>query len=102
MISSKKLSIVMAILAAIVLGVGTASANLIANGDFGAGDSGFTSAYQYFAEPGTPATSYGLGYHAPGPRPAYTMKGHTVSGLIPVSIMDLGPISEITLRVQGI
>ena len=54
----KKLTMVMAILAALALGVGTASANLITNGGFEAGNSGFTSTYLYFAEPGTPASGY--------------------------------------------
>jgi len=50
--------IVMGALAAFALGVGTASANLITNGDFEAGNTGFTSDYLYFAKPATPATKY--------------------------------------------
>lgn len=61
----KKLTIVMAILAALALVGGTASANLITNGDFSSGNTGFLSNYLYFAQPGSPATSYGPGY--PGP-----------------------------------
>lgn len=40
--------------------VGTASAGLITNGDFNAGNSGFDSDYLYFEKPGTPASSYGI------------------------------------------
>ena len=57
MIILKKLTIVMATLAALTLGAGTALANLITNGDFQSGNIGFTSAYDYFAQPGTPANS---------------------------------------------
>jgi hypothetical protein len=63
--SLKKLTIVMAILAALALGVGTAFAVPIPNGDFESGKTAFTSAYEYFAVPGSPANSYGPGY--PGP-----------------------------------
>ena len=45
----KKLTIVMSILAALALGVGTAFAIVITNGDFESGNTGFTSAYTYHA-----------------------------------------------------
>jgi hypothetical protein len=61
----KKITILMATLAALALAVGPAFANLITNGDFEAGNTGFSSAYLYFAKPATPANSYGPGY--PGP-----------------------------------
>jgi hypothetical protein len=55
----KKLTILMATLAALTLAVGPAFAlNLIANGDFELGNQDFTSAYQYFAKPATPASGY--------------------------------------------
>lgn len=50
--------IVMATLAAFAIGVGPASANLIVNGDFEAGNNGFSSDYLYFAKPAIPASSY--------------------------------------------
>ena len=49
MIRSKNLTLLMATLAVLFLGVGTAFANLIPNGDFSAGNTGFTSAYTYHA-----------------------------------------------------
>jgi hypothetical protein len=54
----KKLTIVVATLAILVLGAGTALANSIVNGDFTAGNAGFTSAYLYFAQPAVPASGY--------------------------------------------
>ena len=93
MIGLKKLRIVMAILAAVVLGVGTASANLIVNGDFEAGDSGFTSAYS-LCRPGL-LRLIQLGK-------VFGMKEHMASGLTPSHIIHYGPVLEITLRVPGI
>jgi len=54
----KKLTIVVATLAILALGAGTALAQFITNGDFSAGNSGFTSAYLYFAQPAVPASGY--------------------------------------------
>jgi hypothetical protein len=56
-IKSKRLSILIAILAAFILYVGTASAD-ITNGDFELGNSGFSSGYLYFAQPLTAASGY--------------------------------------------
>jgi hypothetical protein len=56
--SLKKLTIVMAILAALALGVGTAFAVPIPNGDFELGNANFSSAYLYFAQPAVPASGY--------------------------------------------
>ena len=53
----KTLSILMATLAAFLLCVGTASADIL-NGDFQSGNTGFTSGYLYFAQPGSPANGY--------------------------------------------
>jgi len=62
MIGLKKLAIMMvAALAVVTLGAGTAFANLIINGDFSTGGypgTGFTSDYLYFAQPVSPATGY--------------------------------------------
>jgi hypothetical protein len=49
MISIKKLTMVMSILAALALGAGTALAVPVPNGDFTLGNAGFTSAYTYHA-----------------------------------------------------
>jgi hypothetical protein len=54
----KKLTIFMATLAALALGVGTAFADLIPNSNFEAGNTAFSSEYLYFAQPGTPANGY--------------------------------------------
>ena len=91
----KKLSILMATLAAFVLCVGTApptSQTAILRGGI-------------LVSQVPTCTSPNLLYlllDIPTPSPAYTMKGHMASGLIPLCIMDLGPVSEIILRVQGI
>lgn len=56
----KKLTILMATLAALALAVGPAFANLITNGDFEAGNTGFTSAYTYHAlTAADPDSAYG-------------------------------------------
>jgi len=59
--SLKKLVIVIATLATLALGTGTALAvNMIINGDFEAGNTGFTSAYTYYNYiPGDPDNEYG-------------------------------------------
>lgn len=64
----KKLTIVMATLAALALVAGTAyAADIpILNSGFELGNQDFTSEYQYFSVPGSPANSYGSGYPAPG------------------------------------
>lgn len=54
----KKLTIVVATLAILALGAGAALAQSIVNGDFSAGNTGFTSAYLYFAQPAVPASGY--------------------------------------------
>lgn len=56
--------IVTAILSAVVLGLGTAFAIdiPIANSGFESGNVGFTSGYEYFGQPATPATGYGPDY----------------------------------------
>lgn len=53
--------VMVAILAALCLGVGTASADLITNGDFSGGNAGFTSAYTY----------HDVGYNALWPEGTY-------------------------------
>jgi hypothetical protein len=58
MIGLKKLSIVVAILAGLALGAGTALAVPIPNGDFESGNTAFSSAYLYFAQPAVPSSSY--------------------------------------------
>jgi hypothetical protein len=55
----KKITIVVATLAILALGAGTVlAAPFVTNGDFSAGNTGFTSAYLYFAQPGVPANGY--------------------------------------------
>lgn len=54
----KKLTFLMATLAVLTFGVGTAFANLITNGDFESGNTGFTSAYTYYDVPDVPDSSY--------------------------------------------
>jgi hypothetical protein len=56
----KKLIIIMVTVAALALGTGTALANLITNGDFESGNTGFTSSYTYYDYiPGEPDDEYG-------------------------------------------
>lgn len=59
MINLKKLTILMAILAAFTLVAGTAFAVPIPNGNFESGNTGFTSAYTYYSVPATPDSGYG-------------------------------------------
>lgn len=56
--TKKYILITGSILVALALGLGTAFANMITNGDFEAGDTGFDSDYLYFAKPATPASGY--------------------------------------------
>lgn len=58
MIRLGKTFILIGLLMAIVLGAGPAFANLVTNGDFEAGNSGFTSEYDWFAQPVVPASGY--------------------------------------------
>jgi hypothetical protein len=59
MINSKKLTIVMATLAVLALGLGTALAVPIPNGNFEGGNADFTSAYTYNSVPASPDNNYG-------------------------------------------
>jgi len=59
MINLKKLAIVIAIMALLALGVGSALAVPIPNGDFEGGNSGFSSAYTYYTVPASPDDEYG-------------------------------------------
>ncbi len=54
----KKLTMVVATVAALALGVGMALAVPIPNGNFESGNTGFSSAYLYFAQPAVPASGY--------------------------------------------
>ena len=61
MSGKKKLTILVVVMAALALGVGTAFANLITNGDFESGNTGFTSDYTYRVVDYYPAGIYDVG-----------------------------------------
>jgi len=58
MILSKKLTMVIAIMVAVAFVAGTAFAISIPNSGFESGNSGFSSQYEYFSVPATPASGY--------------------------------------------
>ncbi len=66
MITLKKFTIVMATLAALTLGIGTALAVPIPNSDFSGGNTGFASDYAYYVDPYPPSYGPGTGLYLEG------------------------------------